>query len=87
MEWKDLSNKAKSIIEWIENPWTGDGLTVEIKLNKEFVFPHTFGDMPKSVMVTKELYNEVLRFVTEDDNIQCEQFLDGLIFKMKTPRK
>lgn len=87
MEWSELSNEAKSVIEWVEDPRTGDKPTIEIKINKEFVFPYTFDDMPKSVMITKDLYDEVLRFVTEDDNLKCEQFLDGLVFKMKTPRK
>ncbi|WP_143322938.1 hypothetical protein [Clostridium sp. HBUAS56010] len=83
MQWNELSNRAKSIIEWVEDPRTGNRPTVEVKLDKEFIFPQSIDDLPKSVMVTSELYNEVLRFVTEDDNIRCEQFLDGFLFKLK----
>ncbi|GLB26546.1 hypothetical protein LXJ15735_27870 [Lacrimispora xylanolytica] len=75
--------KQRTIIEWVDDPRTGERPTVEIKLNEEFVFPLHFDDLPKSILVTKNLYNEVLRFVTEDKNIQYEQFLDSLIFKMK----
>ena len=35
------------------------------------------------IVVTKELYQEILKFVTEDNEIQCEQFMDGLLFKLK----
>nr|WP_024835461.1 hypothetical protein [Clostridium sp. 12(A)] len=80
MEWKDLSNEAKSIIEWVEDPRSNKRRTVEVELNKEFVFPMSFDGMPKSIMVTKDLYKEVLKFATEDKNLFCEQFLDGLIF-------
>ena len=40
-----------------------------------------------NILVTKELYQEVLRFVTEDDEIQCEQFMYGLLFKLKEDSK
>lgn len=40
-----------------------------------------------NILITKELYQEVLRFVTEDDEIQCEQFMDGLLFKLKEDSK
>ena len=40
-----------------------------------------------NIFITKELYQEVLRFVIEDDEIQCEQFMDGLLFKLKEDSK
>jgi len=83
MKWNDLSNEAKSIIEWIENPYTRERLTIEIKLNKEFIFPAS----SESVMVTKNIYDEVLQFVTDDANLQCQQFADSLIFKIKDDSK
>lgn len=83
MEWNDLSNEAKSFIEWVEHPFTSERLTVEVKLNNEFVFPKSFYDMPKSVMVTKNVFDEVLNFVTEDEELQCEQFSNGFTFKIK----
>ena len=93
MKWNDLSNDAKSIIEWIENPFTNKRETIEIKIGEVFhrKCPMYCGnnDMKPDVniLVTKELYQEVLRFVTEDDEIQCEQFMDGLLFKLKEDSK
>ena len=40
-----------------------------------------------NILVTKELYQEVLRFVIEDDEIQCEQFMDSLLFRLKEESK
>ena len=93
MKWNDLSNDAKSIIEWIENPFTNKRETIEIKIGEVFhrKCPMYCGnnDMKPDVniLVTKELYQEVLRFVIEDDEIQCEQFMDGLLFKLKEDSK
>lgn len=46
MLWADLSNDAKSVIEWVE-----------------------------------------LRFITEDKELQCKQFADSLIFKIRDDSK
>ena len=43
--------------------------------------------MKKSVMVTKNIYDEVLQFVTDDVNLQYQQFTDSLIFKIKDDSK
>lgn len=89
MEWNDLSNSAKSIIEWVENPFTNQRETIEIKIGEVFhrKCPMFCGDTGKTsdiyIVVTKELYQEILKFVTEDNEIQCEQFMDGLLFKLK----
>lgn len=89
MKWNDLSNSAKSIIEWIENPFTNQRETIEIKIGEVFhrKCPIYCGDNGEhsdvNITVTKELYQEILKFVTEDDEIQCEQFIDGLLFKLK----
>ena len=40
-----------------------------------------------NILITKELYQEVLRFITEDDEIQCEQFKDSLLFRLKEESK
>ena len=93
MKWNDLSNDAKSIIEWIENPFTNKRETIEIKIGEVFhrKCPSYYGDNGRqpdaNILVTKELYQEVLRFVIEDDEIQCEQFMDGLLFKLKEDSK
>ena len=89
MKWNDLSNDAKSIIEWVENPFTNKRETIEIKIGEVFHrkcqrYCGNNGRQPDvNILVTKELYQEILRFVTEDDEIQCEQFMDGLLFKLK----
>ena len=89
MKWNDLSNDAKSVIEWVENPSTHKRETIEIKIGAVFhrKCPIYCGDNGKhsdvNITVTKELYQEILKFVTEDDEIQCEQFTDGLLFKLK----
>ena len=36
-----------------------------------------------NILVTKKLYQEILKYVTEREDIQCEQFGDGLIFRLK----
>ena len=89
MKWNDLSNDAKSIIEWVENPFTNKRETIEIKIGEVFhrKCPMYYGDNGRqpdvNILVTKELYQEILRFVTEDDKNQCKQFMDGLLFKLK----
>lgn len=89
MKWNDLSDSAKSIIEWIENPFTNQRETIEIKIGEVFhrKYPMYCGDNGKhsdvNIAVTKELYQEILKFVTEDNEIQCEQFMDELLFKLK----
>ena len=93
MKWNDLSNDAKSIIEWVENPFTNKRETIEIKIEEVFhrkcpMYCGNNGKQPDvNIFITKELYQEVLRFVTEDDEIQCEQFMDGLLFKLKEDSK
>ena len=93
MKWNDLSNDAKSIIEWVENPFTNKRETIEIKIGAVFyrkcpMYCGNNGKQPDvNILITKELYQEVLRFVNEDDEIQCEQFMDGLLFKLKEDSK
>ena len=93
MKWNDLSNDAKSIIEWVENPFTNKRETIEIKIGEVFhkkcpmYFGNNGGQPDVNILITKELYQEVLRFVTEDDEIQYEQFIDGLLFKLKEDSK
>jgi hypothetical protein len=88
MDWNDLSDKAKSIIEWCENPYTNKKETVEIKEGSIFHrdCPKLCGnfdgdDLVCDILVTKELYWEVLNYVAADENIQYSQFADGrLVF-------
>lgn len=90
MLWKELSNEAKSIIEWIEDPFTNRRTTIEIKIGERFQrkCPMYCGDFSgeeqnMDILITRELYQEILRFVSEDKELQYEQFTDSLIFKIK----
>lgn len=94
MLWTDLSNDAKSVIEWVEDPFTNKRTTIEIKIGERFQrkCPIYCGDYSGKeqnvdILITKELYQEILRFVTEDKELQCEQFTDSLIFKIRDDSK
>lgn len=90
MEWKNLSDKAKGILEWVENPYTKKRETIEIKIGGVFYrkcpklcgdFEEPLGDV--NIPITQKLYHEILKFVTESKDLQCTQFTNGLIFRLK----
>lgn len=90
MEWKKLSDEAKGIIEWVVSPFTNMVETIEIKIGSIFdrdcpklCVDHgePLGDV--DILVTKRLYQEILEYVTNSEDMQCEQFTDGLIFRLK----
>lgn len=90
MLWTELSNEAKSIIEWIEDPFTNKRATIDIKIGERFqrkcpIYCGDFSGKEQNVniLITKEIYQEILQFVTEDKELQCEQFTDNLIFKIR----
>ena len=90
MEWKNLSDDAKGILEWVEDPYTNKQETIEIKIGDIFhrETPKLCGDFTEplgdvNILVTKELYQEILKYVTESEDIMCNQFTDGLIFRLK----
>lgn len=71
MKWNDLSADAKNIIEWVKCPQKGDYNTVAIKVGNVFEKP-----TERKIMVTQKLFDEVLRFVSEDPNLQGMVSLD-----------
>ena len=90
MEWKNLSDEAKGILEWVEDPYIKKRETIEIKIGNVFYrkcpkicgdFGETLGDV--NIPITQKLYQEILKYVTESEDIQCKQFTDGLIFRLK----
>lgn len=90
MLWTDLSNDAKSVIEWVEDPFTNRRTTIEIKIGEIFQrkCPMYCGDFSGEeqnvyILITEELYQEILKFVTEDKELECIQFTDNLIFKIR----
>lgn len=90
MLWKELTDEAKSVIEWVEDPFTNKRTTIDIKIGERFQrkCPMYCGDFSGKeqnvdILITKEIYQEILQFVTEDKELQCEQFTDSLIFRIK----
>ncbi len=90
MEWKKLSDEAKGIIEWVVSPITNWKQTIEIKIGEIFHrkcpkfcgdFGEPLGDV--DILVTKKLYQEILKYVTEQEDMQYEISSDGLIFRLK----
>lgn len=72
MEWKDLSKDAKNILEWVKNPFTDEYETITVKVGGIFhrdVAKH-FSDMGDvNILVSLELYSEIVEFVTNDANM------------------
>ena len=64
MIWKDLSNAAKSVIEWVENPYTNRRETIKIEIGGFF---NPIKDV--NIQITKELFNEILSWVQYDKEI------------------
>ena len=90
MKWENLSIEAKNVLEWVENPFTKARETIEIKIGERFYrkCPKLCGDFGEplgdaDILITKELYQEILRYATEAEDILCNQYTDGLIFRLK----
>lgn len=90
MEWKNLSEEAKSIIEWVVNPFTDARETIEIKIGEVFhrKCPKLCMDFYEPVAnvnipVTKKLYQEIFKYVDKQADMQYEKSSDGLIFRLK----
>lgn len=90
MEWKDLSEEAKSIIEWVVSPITNWKKTIEIKIGEIFHrdCPRFCGEVygkssSVDVLVTKKVYQEVLKYVSKQEDMQYEQSPGRLIFRLK----
>lgn len=90
MEWKNLSEEAKSIIEWVVSPITNWKQTIEIKIGETFHrdCPRFCGEVygkssSVDILVTKKLYQEVLKYVSKQEDMKYEQSHDKLIFRLK----
>lgn len=57
MEWKDLSYAAKSILEWMEDPFSGKKHELYIKLGERITIP-----TGKSIEVNESLFSEIRQF-------------------------
>lgn len=87
MNWNSLSRDAKGIIEWIEDPYSGRRMELEIILGTYFEPVSLYGTKPTKIMVTNEVYQEVLKFVSEDEDLEYKQTSDGMVFKIKESSK
>lgn len=88
MEWKDLSEEAKGIIEWVVNPITNFKQTIEIKIGEIFhrKCPKYWIGIPLgdvNIIVNQKLYQEILKYVTKSEDMEYKELLDGLIFRLK----
>lgn len=78
MEWKDLSNKAKNIIEWVENPYTNKRLTLTVNKNSFWI---AWGI---KIYVTEKIFSEIQKYVNSDPVIKVVENLDDkLVFRLK----
>lgn len=82
MQWKDLSEEAKGIIEWVVSPITNRKQTIGIKIGETFHrdCPRFCGEIYNKlssvdILVTKKLYQEILKYVSEQEDMQYEQFI------------
>ena len=94
MKWNELSDNAKGIIEWVENPFTNKKENIEIKVGEKFE-----RDLPKGmgfryekikISITQELYDEIVKFVSNDDNLEIisnDPTTKTFIFQMKETMK
>ena len=78
LEWNDLDDNAKSILEWVSHPFTGEEGIVNIKAGEDFYKNYknflTIGDAfydtgEVRIPVTKEIYNTILDYVSGDKDL------------------
>lgn len=90
MEWKELSNEAKSVIEWVENPFTDRKEDIEIQVGKHFQ-----RDVPSyaeessgkvDIPITEKLFMEIIKFVDYDSCLETVLFdanENRFVFKLR----
>ena len=64
MYWKNLSNEAKSVIEWVENPYTNRRETIKIEVGGYFTPIREV-----NILITEELFKEILSWVESDKEL------------------
>lgn len=64
MEWKNLSDKAKSVIEWVENPYTHKREIIAIEVGGYF---NPIREV--NIQITEELFKEILSWVESDKEL------------------
>lgn len=82
-DWIALSQDAKNVIEWVENPFTHERQTLCIKVGSNFHMDgHGTGDV--DIKITKPLFAEIYNFVCITEELDCIMGIDGdLLFSLK----
>ena len=70
MLWEELSNDAKSIIEWMENPITNQKHTITLEKNKKWSMSSPNWGKTPEVMVTNSVFSEIKKYVIENHDIR-----------------
>lgn len=66
MKWADLSNDAKSILEWVEHVWTGKRQVLKIERGMDFFQPLKYaGDV--HVKMTDTLFEEIKDYLPKNE--------------------
>ena len=82
MEWKNLSNEAKGVIEWVENPYTNRRETIKIEVGGYF---NPIREV--NIQITEELFDEILSWVKYDKEITYECTGNELTFRLSDDSK
>ena len=82
MIWKDLSNEAKSVIEWVENPYANRREIIKIEIGGYF---NPIREV--NIQITEDLFNEILSWVQYDKEMTYELDGDNLTFKLSDDSK
>jgi hypothetical protein len=80
MKWNDISNEAKSVIEWVQNPYTDKYEKVEIEVGKLFI---RSGGV--NILITTTLFKEIVKYCMSDNelNVVSPVFGEQCIIKYK----
>lgn len=90
MKWKDLSNEAKSVIEWVENPLTNRKENIEIQVGVNFkrtapAYSEEF-DGKVDIPMTMKLFSEIIKYVASDDNLETISYdtnINRYVFRIR----
>lgn len=101
LKWNDLDDNVKSILEWIENPFTGKEEIINIKAGEDFyrdyrkdltfgyknAYPFDTGEI--KIPVTEEIYDTILDYISTDDNLSVviDEASQSVYFGLKSVMK
>lgn len=74
MEWKDLSRSARNILEWLENPYSGEFHTLSIVKFEQFIFARRADEY-----VSEVLFDEIVQYLNKNKNSYKADISDRLI--------